>query len=154
MKAKSSYDVLSFVEATGHRGIRFFEPALNRRPLSSLLSQPGLTGTFGWQDAKIEKSFAFQLLRREPSKLPSGRVPLTLCGECADLGCGCVAVLVSELEECVVWSAFAFDDPHPRRDPPGELVSSFPDVRDYYFLRSDYEDALSRFSSGHRMRPR
>jgi len=152
MKHPRGYDVLGFVEAMGPHGRTFLEPTLNRRPLSKILERPGLMGVFGWQDAKIERRFAFQLLRREPSELPSGRVPLYICGECGDLGCGCIAVLVTELEECVIWSSFSNDNPLLHADTSDELAPSFPDVRDHYFLRGDYEEALARFSAGYRMR--
>ena len=89
---------------------------------------------------------------REPSALPSGRVPLYICEQCGDLGCQTVAVHVSEYEECVVWSSLAYDDIN-RRPVAGEVASSFSYLRDLYFLREQYEEAIGRFSGGYRMRP-
>jgi hypothetical protein len=163
-KATPKYDALSFREApraagSGQQERRYFEYIINRQPLSRLLDVSGRPGVFGWQEAKVEQSYALQLLLRERSALESGRVPLYICGECADLGCQCVAVRVSEDEECVVWSDFAYDDTNGRPvfvDPEAEatLVLPFASVRDLYFLREDYEAAVGRFSNGHRMRPR
>ena len=101
----------------------------------------------------MELRYALQLLRRERSALPSGRVPLYVCECCADLGCGCIAVKVSEFEDYVVWSSIAYDD-NNQAQSPDELESSFPDLRAYYFLRTQYEEALDRFSAGRRMKPR
>jgi hypothetical protein len=154
------YDVLSFVEKTGPRKLEFLDFSINRRPLSDIVEATrGWIGVFGWQAQKIELASACQLLRREPSPLTSGRVPLYICAECGDLGCGCIAVSVHELEECVVWSELSRDGYGTRKtgfeldDAPDAPVSSFPEVRDYYFLRSEYEAALFRFSAGYKMRP-
>jgi hypothetical protein len=158
-KSVAGYDVLAFVERSGARGIGFLDFSINRRPLSDILGGArGRVGVFGWQAPKIELASAHQLLLRVPSPLTSGRVPLYICAECGDLGCGCIAVSVSELEECVVWSGFCNDGIGPRKTgyetevASSEPSPSFPDVRDYYFLRTEYEAALSRFSAGRKMR--
>jgi len=49
-----------------------------------------------------------QLLLRDPSPLPSGRVPLYGC-VCGDLGCGCLAVRIERQGDHVIWSDFSVD---------------------------------------------
>jgi hypothetical protein len=153
-KRAKAYDELSFVDVPARgQTPRYFDFAINRRPLSLILAAEEAkvtAGVFGWQPSQVELRYALQLLLREPSELPSERVPLYICERCGDLGCGCIAVKVSEYEECVVWSAFAYDDNFSK--PAQELTSSFPDLRDYYFLRTQYEEALDRFSAGRRMK--
>jgi hypothetical protein len=155
-KSGELYDVLSFVEIVEKAGMpRYYDFAINRRPLSAILREQGANptaGIFGWQESKVELRYALQLLLRERSELPSERVPLYICERCADLGCQSIAVKVSEYEECVVWSALAYDD-NNQAPSPDEPESSFPDLRAYYFLRTQYEEALDRFSAGRRMKP-
>jgi len=154
-KRKPAYDELAFVDIPAHgQTPRYHDFAINRRPLSLILTEQNArvtAGVFGWQESKVELRYALQLLLRERSELPSERVPLYICERCADLGCGCIAVKVSEYEECVVWSAFAYDDNFSKQTGE-ELTSSFPELRDYYFLRTQYEEALDRFSAGRRMK--
>ncbi len=157
MKPKADYDKLDFVEAVSPgREQRFFDFTVNRRSLSAMVGNEGYQppSVFGWQTARVERKYAHQLWLRERSSLPSGRVPLYVCGECGDLGCGAIAVLVSTLEECVVWSNIGSEGNafKPKPGPPPEPTSDFPDLRDFYFSRSEYEAALSRFSAGFPMK--
>ena len=157
MKPKADYDKLGFAEAVSPgRKQRFFDFTVNRRSLSMLVAneQYQRPSVFGWQDARVERKYAHQLLLRERSSLASGRVPLYVCGECGDLGCGAIAVSVSTLEECVVWTNIGFEGNafKPKPGPPPEPKGDFSDLRDFYFSRSEYEAALSRFSAGYPMK--
>src|ERR1044071_8719053 len=40
----------------------------------------------------------------------SGRVPLYVCAECGDLGCGAITALVEWTSDGFVWSDFAFEN--------------------------------------------
>lgn len=52
---------------------------------------------------------ALELLGEVPSTFESGRVPLFVCGCCADLGCGALSVAVEHTPEGVVWRDFGWD---------------------------------------------
>ena len=79
------------------------------------------------------------LLLREPSPLSSGRVPLYVCSQCADLGCGAIAVRVTAIDDSIVWSDFAIDS------FAGESPVTWLDERwerDFYFSRAQYEATI------------
>jgi hypothetical protein len=88
-----------------------------------------------------EAPFARQLLLRERSKLPSGRVPLYICPECADLGCGCVSVQVSETEDCFVWSDPGWENNYQ------EGWCAIDGARDFYFVKEPYRLLLTSFAN-------
>jgi hypothetical protein len=69
-----------------------------------LASHLGVEGELSSID--VDPSYARQLLLIENSELGSGRVPLYVCGCCADLGCGATTVLVEDLGVEIRWSQF------------------------------------------------
>jgi hypothetical protein len=56
------------------------------------------------------KSQLAMLTGERGGELPSGRVPLLICGECGDIGCGAVGAFVEIGPETVVWSGFAYEN--------------------------------------------
>ena len=67
-------------------------------------------------------------------------MPLYICPECADLGCGAVAVRVRFEGDCVVWSELGWDDPNVDGEPTS-------DVRELWFDREAYRLALASFAA-------
>ncbi|MBK9578816.1 MAG: hypothetical protein IPO40_17220 [Fibrobacteres bacterium] len=137
-------DVLSFASmqrggVTGNPFASFDEFHVNRQPLSLFLPVGDLMGILGWRGAKEDKRSARQLLGREPSDFPDGRVPLYVCPLCGDLGCGAISVKVSFQDGCVVWSEFG-------RQALGSELSLMEDpIRDLWFQREVYESTLSSY---------
>ncbi len=58
----------------------------------------------------VHRSFANQLLLKEPSELKSKRVPLYVCNCCSDLGCGALTVKVEKTDGGFVWSDFGYEN--------------------------------------------
>jgi hypothetical protein len=133
-------DVLTLVTVAGAR--TDFDYAINGRPLSQIIQVGGLHGRLGTQGAAHDRRAARQLLLREPSDLPSGRVPLYVCELCADLGCGCIAVRVTLHEDHVVWSSLCFATNHEATDSEDHPAL---EMRDLYFDREQYTTELNRF---------
>lgn len=137
-------DVLSFVSqerkaTSGSLSASFDEFQVNRQPLSLFLPVGDLMGILGWRGAKEDTRSARQLLGREPSDFPDGRVPLYVCPLCGDLGCGAISVKVSFQDGCVVWSEFG-------RQALGSELSIMEDpIRDLWFQRETYESTLSSY---------
>lgn len=90
---------------------------VNRKRLAVLLKSPESVTPFGWfggegdleRVAVFEDQFAKMLLGRSPSDLCEGRVPLFICGICADYGCGAITCRVSLEPDLVVWDDFGWD---------------------------------------------
>jgi hypothetical protein len=68
-----------------------------------------------------------------------GRVPLYICPECADLGCGCVSARIIEDDDSFAWLELAFENNY--EPGPTEVF----DVRPFDFEKRAYEAAVRRF---------
>lgn len=139
------YDLLTFVDAKrlggGGKSERYYyDFAVNDRPISEIVNSDDLISPFGWLPPEFERGYFHQLLLRSPSELPSERVPLYICPECADLGCGCLTVRVAKYDDCFVWSEFGFENSYTEG-----LVESYEAIRDHVFQKTEYYKALNRF---------
>ena len=120
---------------------------INNKRLSEIMKVSDPITPFGWlgRDSesrlKLEDQFARMLLGREPSDLRSGRVPLFICGECADYGCGATTCKVTVLDELVEWSDFGWDVDYE------EETRHFKEHLGHHFIfdRQKYESILSRY---------
>jgi hypothetical protein len=113
----------------------YLDFVVNRRKLSGLIHVGDHIGVLGWQSRADERRCARQLLLREPAPFPDGLVPLYICPECADLGCGAVTVRITVRDDCVVWSGFGWNDPLASTDEPSAL-------RELWFDRQAYQTLL------------
>ena len=91
---------------------------------------------------EVDPSYARQLLLKEKSELRFGRVPLYVCGCCADLGCGATTVLVEDLDNVIRWREFGresydeekvFQDDYMKRTGP------------YHFNKAEYNSVINPF---------
>lgn len=64
----------------------------------------------GWGLPSEEMLAIDQLLLKKPSELRSGRVPLYVCPECGDLGCGAVTAVVRREGDSIVWEDFGYEN--------------------------------------------
>ena len=109
--------------------------AINGRPLGDLIELGDRTCVLGGGlSRELERSYVRQLLGRAPSELESGRVPLYVCSECADIGCGAVTVRVIALDDCFVWSELSVESPWSA----SPIDWRTREERDFYFAKSSY----------------
>jgi hypothetical protein len=93
----------------------------------------------------VSSVYAKQLLLQIPSDFVSGRVPLYVCGCCADLGCGAVTVQVEETDEGIIWRDIGYeglDAEHHSQSPYMERTGPF------LFVPSVYRTALLPYTAG------
>ncbi|MBI1249606.1 hypothetical protein GC197_17415 [bacterium] len=140
-----NYDQLSFVDAKRQGGRNkterlYYDFAVNGQPLVEIVQPGDFITPFGWLSLDLQRQYFCQLLLRQPSELSSGRVPLYICPECADLGCGSVTVKIVKYDDCLVWSEFGFENNY--EDGP---INIDPSVRDFAFHKTEYYQALNRF---------
>ena len=65
--------------------------------------------TAEWTSESVERA-ARRLLLQEASDFPNARHSLYVCGECGDLGCGAVTVVVETAEDAVIWRDFGYEN--------------------------------------------
>jgi hypothetical protein len=86
----------------------------------------------------MRESVVAQLLGRVPSTLESGRVPVLVCEECGDIGCGAVAVRILHEEGCVRWTDWSYENGYE----PAKPLEWPTQPGDFVFERNAYEAAL------------
>jgi len=62
-----------------------------------------------WENSYLEEAKQRLLLQRD-SDFPSERRSLYVCGECGDLGCGAVSIIVEFRDESVIWRNFGYEN--------------------------------------------
>jgi hypothetical protein len=105
-------------------------------------AHPSQISALAWQSAsvKAKASLVSQLLVKSPSDLASGRVPVLVCEECGDIGCGAFAVRVLRDGECFRWTDWYYENGN---EPPSPL--DWPTKpTDFLFDSLLYEQALRR----------
>lgn len=120
---------------------RYLDYTINGRPLRTIVSAGDHIGVFGWLPRESETAFARALLLLERSELPSGRVPLYICPECADLGCQALSARVVETADHYVWSDLAWEASYDQ-GPATDLLAAGP----FSFDKAAYRAALDRFA--------
>ena len=108
-------------------------------------AHPSQLSAVGWSSSstRVVDTVVAQLLGNERSVLESGRVPVLVCEECGDIGCGAFAVRVSFAEAVVRWSDWAYEN--GRESAQQVELPTQPD--DFEFDRHVYENELRRASA-------
>jgi hypothetical protein len=82
---------------------------VNEKRLAAILDAGDLITPLGWLNQENEQHFVRMLEGKASGDLPSLRVPLFICPECADYGCGTIACRISYEDNVAVWSDFAWE---------------------------------------------
>jgi hypothetical protein len=112
--------------------------AINGRPLSELIEIRDDICVLDLQP-DLSRAYVKQLLMRAPSEFASGRVPLYVCSQCADLGCGAISVRVTEVDDCIVWSELSSEAPW-EAGPVAWLDEGW--ERPFYFAKDQYRGVI------------
>src|SRR5487761_2745313 len=75
-------------------------------------AHPSQVFALGWKFAQMDaqRDSLEQFLARRASTLISGRVPILVCEECGDPGCGAIAAWIERSGPVVNWSDWAFEN--------------------------------------------
>jgi len=82
---------------------------VNGKRLAEILNIADFIPPFGWLESNLESEFANMLLLQAPSNLRTGRIPLFVCPECVDYGCGVGTCNVQLSAGIVTWSHFGWE---------------------------------------------
>ena len=122
------------VPATSPRRTAGRSFAVNGRPLGELVTLGDVVCVLDTPDRARTRRVARELRGAAPSEFASGRVPIYVCAECGDLGCGAVTVRVTELDDCFVWSELSIES-YSSATP---ITWRVRDERDFYFIKAQY----------------
>lgn len=93
-----------------------FDIYVDGKPLSHhfsgrLGSHPSQISPLGWSTSSktYQAEIVAQFLVEKPSELDSGRVPVLVCEECGDVGCGAIAVKIIRDGEHIKWTDWSFE---------------------------------------------
>jgi hypothetical protein len=81
---------------------------------------------------EFNKTKKHELLLKQKSELPSCRVPIYVCGECADVGCGAYCVTVVKQDDYYIWQDFVFEN------GMDDYLVAVPRLGPFYFTRDNY----------------
>jgi hypothetical protein len=108
---------------------------------------PAQVFALGWKNVQIaaERESIDQFLAQRLSTLLSGRVPILVCQECGDIGCGAIAAWIERHGLVVNWSDWVFENGY---EPARPLDwSTYP--QSLQFDCGEYERAFAgAFASG------
>ena len=93
----------------GKKQIADWDYCVDDRSLHEWLKVGDFIPPFGWLRPESDVRFRQMLLLKSPGNLTSGRVPLFVCAECADYGCGVLSAIVEKDSSCIIWRSFAFE---------------------------------------------
>ena len=135
---------------TGFRAQRSYEYDdfyINKKRFSDVLKVADPITPFGWLGtdlvprSDIEDVFAKMLLGMVPSDLRPNRIPIYVCGECADYGCGVTTCKVTLSESLVEWSEFGYDNNYEEETYFEDRYLGLV----YSFDRTRYEEVFRRY---------
>jgi len=121
---------------------------LSHHFVGRLGAHPGEVSPLAWSTASCETNAetVAELLGAKPSALASGRVPVLVCEECGDIGCGAYCVRIVREPECVRWTDWAYEDACE-----SHTVDEWPErPGDFCFDRHQYEQTLRDALTKHR----
>ncbi len=121
----------------------YWDYEFNSHRLAERLEVGDLIPPFGWLAREVEECFALMLLRKRDSDLRPGRVPLFVCPECADYGCGVVSCRVTRQDNLVEWSDFGRETDYENSLHQNERVSHLKIL----FDATQYHSVFQRFVS-------
>ena len=108
--------------------------------LADVLNIRDFIPPLGWLDAGTEQHFVDMLLRKSDGDLPYNRVPLFVCPECADYGCGAFSCVIERTPSGIEWREFGmqndYDDEIHANQLDTSTVLTFDSTQYYNALRS------------------
>lgn len=127
---------------------------VNGKRLADTLKIGDFIPPFGWLSSEVESSFAEMLLKIKPSDLRAGRIPLFVCPECVDYGCGVGTCRVEIMDGIVTWKDFGwetnYDDELNQEPVDRELVLRF-DEDDYRRLLDQFTNRREQADGGNKI---
>jgi len=105
-------------------------------------SHPSQLPPLCWSSANVahRAKVVANFLAEGPSELDSGRVPVLVCEECGDIGCGALAVRVVREGEHIRWTDWAYENGYET----AQEITWSKRPGDFVFDRKTYESEIRK----------
>ena len=113
---------------------------LARHFVGRLGAHPSQLSPLGWSSAPAasKADTVAQFLALKPSGLDSGRVPVLVCEECGDVGCGAFAVHILREADRIRWTDWLYENGYE----PGHQLEWPTHPGDFEFDLGSYEAVI------------
>lgn len=88
----------------------FLDFIVNDRSLWQLCQQAGLDNISCLWIPHLYQADVLRLLLEAPADFSDGRIALYVCAECGDIHCGAVSVRITQHNNLITWSDFAYQN--------------------------------------------
>ena len=140
-----NFDKLSLIKQVrlgggGKTERHYYDYLINDRLLSEIIEIGDQIGVFGGFGEKDDRTHFNELLSKKKSELKSGRVPIYICPECGDLGCGCISIEIIKTNEGFIWKSFGFENNYENG-----IAESY-DIGEFFFNKTQYYEELKKIT--------
>lgn len=127
----------------GRSHVVYWNYLIDGRSLRDWLRVGDFIPPLGWLKPDAEQRFRLMLLLKQASDTHSGRVPLFVCAECADYGCGVLTAVVEKAGDQVIWHTFGMENDY---EDGVHLLADHHQHR-FVFGQTEYWQAISTLST-------
>ena len=113
---------------------------VNGKSLFEIFGEPDLVGTIGSFGKEVNIEAVNLLLLKKYSELKSKRIPIYICPECGDLGCGAITISIVKKDKSFIWSSFGYENNYQ-----DELLEEFKEVGPFKFQKEEYLNLFKKF---------
>ena len=98
-----------------------------------------LIGNFGWTDnLDYENGQISEFLKEKKPTLETDRIMFYVCAECGDIGCGALTGKISETENEIIWSEFAYENNYEEFD-----LTEYQNIGPFIFDKKSYLNKIN-----------
>jgi len=98
-----------------------------------------LIGNFGWtENTEYENEQISEFLKEKEPSLETSRIMFYVCAECGDIGCGALTGKISETENEIIWSEFAYENNYEKYD-----LTEYENIGPFIFEKVSYRNKLN-----------
>lgn len=119
----------------------YFDFIISEKSLGELLGMDKLDmiGNFGWtENREYENEQISEFLKEKKPTLETDRNMFYVCAECVDIGCGAITGKISESENQIIWSEFAYENNYEEYN-----LTEYKEIGPFVFNKVDYRKKMN-----------
>lgn len=123
----------------------YFDFIVSGKSLGEILGAEklDLIGNFGWtDDLEYENRQISEFLKEKNPTLETNRNMFYVCSECGDISCGALTGKISETENEIIWSEFAYENNDGQYD-----LTEYQNIGPFIFDKESYRTKINELKS-------